>query len=122
MMGALSKLVATFLTYPYIVVKSRMQLKQQKQSSVQPQEQGDLKPGAFQPVTTMSLLRQILKDEGVKGLYKGLGSKLTQSVLTAAILFWAKESLVEISRESLLFLVSLVGASMKHSPFTSSIR
>jgi solute carrier family 25 (peroxisomal adenine nucleotide transporter), member 17 len=32
-------------------------------------------------------LLTIVRREGVQGLYKGIGSKLVQSVLTAAILF-----------------------------------
>lgn len=40
----------------------------------------------------------ILKDEGIDGLYKGMGSKLVQSVLTAAILFAGQRRIFEISK------------------------
>ncbi|ORY02638.1 putative peroxisomal membrane protein Pmp47 [Basidiobolus meristosporus CBS 931.73] len=80
LLGAFSKLIATSLTYPYIVIKSRMQL---KQSSDENQRYRSVLDG----------FRKVLKHEGVAGLYKGLCYKLVQSVLTAAFLFMAKESL-----------------------------
>ena len=41
----------------------------------------------------------ILKEEGVEGLYKGVGSKLTQSVLTAAILFAGQKRIYEMTKK-----------------------
>ncbi|KAF9572848.1 hypothetical protein EC968_009413 [Mortierella alpina] len=82
LLGAISKLAATSITYPYIVVKSRMQLKQsddakERYSSI------------------MDGFRKIIKYEGVAGLYKGISSKIVQSILTASFLFMAQASLVE---------------------------
>lgn len=71
-LGALSKLFATGLTYPQVLVKSRQQAGSGPSKS---------KRNFF------GELLEILKNEGVSGLYRGLGPKLTQSVLTAAILF-----------------------------------
>jgi len=81
-LGAFSKLVATSITYPYIVIKSRMQLRQSNDDSIRYN-------------SVFDGLRKIIKKEGVQGLYKGIQSKLLQSVLTAAILFMAKEALFE---------------------------
>lgn len=81
-LGAFSKLVATSITYPYIVIKSRMQLRQSSDDSIRYD-------------SVFDGLRKIIKREGVQGLYKGIQSKLLQSVLTAAILFMAKEALFE---------------------------
>lgn len=55
--------------------------------------------------STMQAMRTILREEGLSGLYSGLASKLLQSVLTAAILFWAKEILVGWSRHLLVLLL-----------------
>ena len=44
-------------------------------------------------------LLTIIKEEGVEGLYKGVGSKLTQSVLTAAILFAGQKRIYEIIKK-----------------------
>ncbi|CAO1613255.1 unnamed protein product [Parajaminaea phylloscopi] len=71
-LGALSKLFATGLTYPQVLVKSRQQAGSGPSKS---------KRNFF------GELAEIVKREGISGLYRGLGPKLTQSVLTAAILF-----------------------------------
>ncbi|KAI8071653.1 mitochondrial carrier domain-containing protein [Gongronella butleri] len=80
LLGAVSKLAATGLTYPYIVVKSRMQVSQKDDERY---------------TSIMDGFRKILAKEGVAGLYGGLKSKIVQSVLTAAFLFMAKEVLFD---------------------------
>lgn len=79
LLGALGKLLATGSTYPYITLKARMQLRQSG--------------SADERYTFLSGFAKILKDEGVAGLYKGIGPKILQSVLTAALLFGFKEQL-----------------------------
>lgn len=78
-LGALGKLFATSVTYPYITVKSQMHVA----------AHSDKKEGMSQT------LRRVVKDEGYSGLYKGIGPKVTQSVLTAAFLFAFKDVLYE---------------------------
>lgn len=85
LLGALSKLVATALTYPYIVVKSRLQVGQSQASKYKSSLHG---------------LALILKEEGIRGLYKGIGSKLLQSVLTAAILFAGQRRIYELTKQA----------------------
>ncbi|KAJ7180039.1 mitochondrial carrier domain-containing protein [Mycena crocata] len=85
-LGALSKLVATSSTYPYIVVKSRLQAGHAH---------------ALKYKSSLDGLLTILKDEGIEGLYKGVGSKLLQSVLTAAILFAGQRRIYEITKKTL---------------------
>ncbi|KAI8915566.1 mitochondrial carrier domain-containing protein [Gorgonomyces haynaldii] len=84
LLGAFSKLCATSITYPYIVVKSRMQLK-------------DAKDESQRYKSVMDGLTKIIKNEGVKGLYKGIESKLVQSVLSAAFTFAFKEEFFSAS-------------------------
>jgi len=43
-------------------------------------------------------LLTILEEEGVEGLYKGVGSKLVQSVLTAAILFAGQRRIYKLTK------------------------
>ncbi|WRT67504.1 uncharacterized protein IL334_004476 [Kwoniella shivajii] len=76
-LGAASKLVATGGTYPYIVVKSRLQAATHKYKS------------------SLKAILHILEVEGVSGLYAGLGPKLLQSVLTAAFMFVAQRRIYE---------------------------
>ncbi|KAI8684534.1 hypothetical protein NCS57_00119800 [Fusarium keratoplasticum] len=77
-LGALGKLFATTITYPYITVKSQMHV----------QSEGK-KEGSF------AALRRIVSESGYSGLYRGIGPKVTQSVLTAALLFAFKDVLYE---------------------------
>ncbi|KAI0202503.1 mitochondrial carrier [Astrocystis sublimbata] len=76
--GALGKLFATSITYPYITVKSQMHVADQGR-----------KEGMTQAI------RRVINEEGYSGLYKGIGSKVTQSVLTAAFLFAFKDVLYD---------------------------
>lgn len=62
-LGALGKLFATSITYPYITVKSRMHVYKDRQSSVS------------------TALRRIINEEGYAGLYKGLFSLVSIFVL-----------------------------------------
>ncbi|KAH7321112.1 putative peroxisomal membrane protein PMP47B [Stachybotrys elegans] len=79
MLGALGKLFATSVTYPYITVKSQMHVA----------GHSDKKEG------TIQALSRVIREEGYAGLYKGIGPKVTQSVLTAAFLFAFKDILYE---------------------------
>jgi solute carrier family 25 (peroxisomal adenine nucleotide transporter), member 17 len=95
-LGALGKLAATSITYPYITVKSR----------------AHVASGAGSREGMVASLRRIIKEEGVAGLYGGkccdmtnarivlilrlgIGPKVTQSVITAAFLFAFKDMLYD---------------------------
>ncbi|KAL1958346.1 hypothetical protein VTO42DRAFT_4663 [Malbranchea cinnamomea] len=78
-LGALGKLLATTVTYPYITVKSRMHVA----SKDGPKE------------SLNGSLKKIIREEGWSGLYKGIGPKVSQSVLTAAFLFAFKDVLYD---------------------------
>ncbi|KAK4239201.1 peroxisomal membrane protein PMP47B [Achaetomium macrosporum] len=80
-LGALGKLFATTVTYPYITVKSQMHVA----------KAGEKKEGVTEAI------RRVIKEEGYAGLYKGIGPKVTQSVLTAAFLFAFKDVLYAYS-------------------------
>jgi adenine nucleotide transporter 17 len=86
LLGAISKLIATSITYPYIVVKSRLQAGA---------------ANALNYKSSLDGLLTILQEEGVRGLYKGIGSKIVQSVLTAAILFAGQRRIFEITKRAL---------------------
>ncbi|KAK4167326.1 mitochondrial carrier domain-containing protein [Cladorrhinum sp. PSN259] len=80
-LGALGKLFATSVTYPYITVKSQMHV----QSGT----------GKKEGVT--EALKRVVREEGYAGLYRGIGPKVTQSVVTAACLFAFKDVLYKYS-------------------------
>jgi len=80
LLGAMAKFVATLVTFPYLLVKSRLQAKG---------TQGVVKYAGFVDAVT-----KIFTAEGVLGFYKGINTKLVQTVLGAAFMFWAKEKVV----------------------------
>lgn len=57
-------------------------------------------------------LLTILREEGIEGLYKGVGSKLIQSVLTAAILFAGQRRIYEITKKVRFLLLYLIPCSV----------
>lgn len=80
-LGAIAKLVATALTYPYITLKSRMHVA----------SKGEKK------YTMINAIRNIIREEGWSGLYKGIGPKIVQSVITAAFLFAFKDAIYDFT-------------------------
>jgi adenine nucleotide transporter 17 len=80
LLGAVAKLVATLVTFPYLLVKSRLQAKG---------TQGVIKYAGFVDAVT-----RIFAADGLRGFYKGINSKLVQTVLGAAFMFWVKEKVV----------------------------
>mmetsp|Transcript_13473 Transcript_13473/g.27537 ORF Transcript_13473/g.27537 Transcript_13473/m.27537 type:complete len:315 (-) Transcript_13473:334-1278(-) len=75
-MGALAKLLATLVTYPMNVVKSRLQV-------------GSSTDSTFNYRDSIDAIRRMFR-EGPLGFYKGVETKLLQSVLAASILFMVK--------------------------------
>lgn len=86
-LGALAKLFATGLTYPYVLVKSR------------------LHASTHQYASSFSALATIVKAEGISGLYKGVAPKLMQSVSTAAFLFVFQRRVYELVKLAIRLLV-----------------
>ncbi|KAL9956071.1 hypothetical protein ACROYT_G037492 [Oculina patagonica] len=77
-LGAIAKAVSTVVTYP-------LQVAQCKQRSGHKTANG--KTDIF------SLLARLVREQGFKGLYKGLEAKLLQTVSTAALMFVAYEKI-----------------------------
>jgi len=74
-----SKLLASLITYPLEVVRTRMQV----------QRSDGIKPPHY--VTVGGSLRTIIKEEGVRGLYMGLQTNLIRVVPACAITFTSYE-------------------------------
>ncbi|OQR66173.1 peroxisomal membrane protein PMP34-like [Tropilaelaps mercedesae] len=72
--GAISKCIATVLTYPLQLVQSKMRYNNDKRSM-------------------FAVMVYIVRNFGAAGLFKGLESKLLQTVLTAALMFMAYEKI-----------------------------
>jgi len=93
-LGAISKLIATTITYPYLTVKSRQQA-----------GTGAKYKNAFDGLATI-----YRTEGGLAGLFRGYSAKITQSVLTAAILFMSQRRIYEIIKA---FLVRAADAKAK---------
>lgn len=84
LLGALAKLGATISTYPLLVVKSRLQAKQEIGGNISLRYSG-----------TVDAIIKMIRYEGLPGFYKGMSTKIVQSVFAASVLFMVKEELVK---------------------------
>ncbi|OVA17657.1 Mitochondrial substrate/solute carrier [Macleaya cordata] len=87
LLGAVAKLGATVVTYPLLVVKSRLQAKQVTGGDKKLHYKG-----------TLDAIMKMIRYEGIYCFYKGMSTKIVQSVLAAAVLFMVKEELVKGAR------------------------
>ncbi|KAK9237481.1 mitochondrial carrier domain-containing protein [Lipomyces kononenkoae] len=100
-LGAIGKLVATTTTYPYITIKARMQVQRRKAAGAEATGTGENEADSEVYTSTISAFKQIAKQEGWASLYSGIDSKIVQSVLTSAFLFYFKEQLVTAAVKAL---------------------
>jgi adenine nucleotide transporter 17 len=82
--GAIAKVLATVATYPIQVIQTR------RRAGLLV---GD---GWMRSWGVFGQLVKIVQQDGILGLFRGLETKLTQSCLTAAIMFFVYEELVRI--------------------------
>ncbi|XP_015880005.1 peroxisomal nicotinamide adenine dinucleotide carrier [Ziziphus jujuba] len=83
-LGALAKLGATVTTYPLLVVKSRLQAKQEIGGNITLRYSG-----------TLDAIVKMIRHEGLPGFYKGMSTKIVQSVFAASVLFMVKEEIIK---------------------------
>lgn len=85
LMSAVAKAGATIMTYPMLTVKTRLMSARKHDTDFQ-------YSGVFDAVS------QIMRREGLGGYYRGMSTKITQSILGAAILLVCKEKITDITR------------------------
>eukprot|EP00186_Timspurckia_oligopyrenoides_P002869 CAMPEP_0182445996 /NCGR_PEP_ID=MMETSP1172-20130603/3917_1 /TAXON_ID=708627 /ORGANISM="Timspurckia oligopyrenoides, Strain CCMP3278" /LENGTH=299 /DNA_ID=CAMNT_0024641851 /DNA_START=153 /DNA_END=1052 /DNA_ORIENTATION=+ len=85
LIGALAKLFATVLTYPLLVVKSVLQVSG--------------------PSNMLRALISLYERHGVWAFFRGIETKIAQSVLAAAILYAVRSRLQAFVRRVVLFLI-----------------
>lgn len=80
--GAISKLIATLLTYPYILSRARLQYRSED-------------PNAVKYTGVVHVIYHTIKNDGLAGLFAGLSANIFSTVLKSAIMYVAKDSIIE---------------------------
>jgi adenine nucleotide transporter 17 len=88
LLSAIAKAGATVLTYPLLTVKTRMMSARKSDKHMQYTSVADA-------------ITQIATKEGLAGYYRGIQTKIVQSVLAAALLFMCKEKITDFTRDLL---------------------
>jgi adenine nucleotide transporter 17 len=84
-----AKVFATTLTYPALLVKSRLQVG------------GEAADPKMRYDGVVDAVRRIWEEEGCWAFYRGMGTKMTQTVFAAALMFAAKEEIAKSARRLL---------------------
>ncbi|XP_030649673.1 peroxisomal membrane protein PMP34 isoform X2 [Chanos chanos] len=90
LIGAVSKAVATTVTYPLQTVQSVLRFGQHRQPTEHSQLLSSLRSMTY-------LLINRVRKYGMLGLFKGLEAKLLQTVLTAALMFLLYEKIASLT-------------------------
>ncbi|KAA0061712.1 hypothetical protein IC582_009969 [Cucumis melo] len=96
-LGALSKCVATILTYPAIRCKIVIQAAESDEETNEDKQHGDKK-------SVSGALNTIWKREGLLGFFKGLNAQILKTVLSSALLLMIKE---KVAKTSWIILLAL---------------
>ncbi|ORY51841.1 mitochondrial carrier [Rhizoclosmatium globosum] len=115
LIGALSKTLATVVTYPYIMAKVRMQW-------TVPRSATDLSEKDRQSMKytgSIDVLKKVLATDGIQGWYKGMQTQIVKAVLCQAILFVSKEEFLKLTLALFAFLEGGVGARKSNTTLTN---
>lgn len=88
MLGAVSKCIATFLTYPAIRCKVMIQAAESNENGTK-----EAKPKTRKTVS--GAVYSIWKREGLLGFYKGIHAQILKTVLSSALLLMIKEKITK---------------------------
>lgn len=108
LLGAISKSVATVLTYPAIRCKIMIQSSDTDDETIPDTHS---KP----PRTMIDVLTFIWKKEGFPGFFKGLQAQILKTVLSSALLLMIKEKISKYSWISMLAIRRLLWVSQKRT-------
>ncbi|KAL5785478.1 hypothetical protein ACOSQ2_007870 [Xanthoceras sorbifolium] len=101
LLGAVSKCIATFLTYPAIRCKVVIQ-------AAESDEGGNKQSSPNNQKTVAGTLHTIWKREGLLGFYKGLEAQILKTVLSSALLLMIKEKITKTAWVLMLALRKLL--------------
>jgi hypothetical protein len=105
LIGALSKTLATIVTYPYIMAKVRIQARSadSEDSTNNQSESHEHK----KHTGALDILARVWKREGFVGWYQGMEAQITKSVLSQALLFMSKEQFEHWALAIMIFAARL---------------
>ncbi|GJE94591.1 mitochondrial carrier [Phanerochaete sordida] len=94
--GSLSKILATIITYPQIMVKIKIQARAADAEEAEEEGEEKPKPNEFhhkhmKHASSWQILHRVYAENGFLGLYQGLGAQLLKAVLAQSLLFLSKD-------------------------------
>mmetsp|Transcript_26120 Transcript_26120/g.78085 ORF Transcript_26120/g.78085 Transcript_26120/m.78085 type:complete len:320 (-) Transcript_26120:261-1220(-) len=110
--GAVAKIIATAITFPYIRAKVIIQSAEAKakksagngsEDARLPAAPGD--SGAAQVPSTLQVMQQIVMEDGALALWKGMAPQAVKAVLSSAVLLAAKEKIEIAVKQTILTVV-----------------
>ncbi|BGP18958.1 hypothetical protein JCM10213_002884 [Rhodosporidiobolus nylandii] len=93
LLGALSKTLATVVTYPYIMAKTRLQAGAGEDDEDEDDEKAPHEKKKERYNGAIDCLKQVYLEEGFVGWYQGMQAQITKAVLAQALLFGIKDAL-----------------------------
>ncbi|EMD33889.1 hypothetical protein CERSUDRAFT_117415 [Gelatoporia subvermispora B] len=114
--GALSKTLATVVTYPYIMAKVRIQARSADAEEAVEEHAPAPKPHAYHHAHTrhvgaLTILARVWRKKGFVGWYQGMSAQITKAVLSQALLFMSKDQFEHWALAIMVLLYKLRGAS-----------
>jgi len=108
LLGAVSKSIATVLTYPLIRCKVMIQAADPDED-----DESERPSKSRAPKTMLGALHAIWSKEGIPGFFKGLHAQILKTVLSSALLLMIKEKISKFTWVSLLALRRYLFVSQK---------
>ncbi|RLM97891.1 hypothetical protein C2845_PM06G22730 [Panicum miliaceum] len=110
LLGAISKSIATVLTYPLIRCKVMIQAADPDEDE---DDESERPSKSRAPKTMLGALHAIWSKEGISGFFKGLHAQILKTVLSSALLLMIKEKISNFTWVSLLALRRYLFVSQK---------
>ncbi|CAN1783998.1 Peroxisomal adenine nucleotide carrier 1 [Linum perenne] len=91
LLGALSKSIATFLTYP--AIRCKVMIQAADTDEVDHDDKSKKKPKRRPTKTLPGVVASVWRQEGISGFFKGLKAQILKTVLSSALLLMIKEKI-----------------------------
>jgi len=120
-LGAMSKTLATIVTYPYIMAKVRLQarstdpavglddLKATAEGSLPVPANTTRSQRTPKYAGAIDVLQKVLGEKGLVGWYQGMGAQITKAVLSQALLFMLKDQFERYALAIMIFWNRVAG-------------